>query len=81
MVQVIQFKVNDNYIQLILSMLQSLKSGMIEDLSVIKNGSKQIVKNNTPKESDIFSKTSGIISSQNIDPIEWQNSMRSEWDR
>ena len=79
--QVIQFKVNDNYIQLILSMLQSLKSGMIEDLSVIKNGSKRVVNNNSSKDSDIFSKTSGMILSQNIDPIEWQNSMRSEWDR
>jgi len=76
--QVIQFKVNDNYIQLILSMLQSLKGGIIEDLSVIKNGTKH---NFNSEESDIFSKTSGIISSHNIDPIEWQNSMRSEWDR
>ena len=77
--QVIQFKVNDNYIQLILSMLQSLKSGIIEDLSIIKNDSKESVPN--MEDGDIFSKTSGIISSHNIDPIEWQNSMRSEWDR
>ena len=79
MVQVIQFKVSDNYIQLILSILQSLKSGIIEDLSVIKNGSKQNVPN--VEDSDIFSKTSGMISSHNIDPLEWQNNMRSEWDR
>jgi hypothetical protein len=77
--QVIQFKVNDNYIQLILSMLQSLKSGIIEDLSIIKNDSKESVPN--MENGDIFSKTSGIISSHNIDPIEWQNSIRSEWDR
>ena len=77
--QVIQFKVNDNYIQLILSMLQSLKSGIIEDLSIIKNDSKESVPN--MEDGDIFSKTSGIISSHNIDPIEWQNSIRSEWDR
>jgi len=79
-VQVIQFKVNDNYIQLILSILQSLKSGMIEDLSIIKNGSKKLVNPNS-EDSDIFSKISGMISSHNIDPLEWQNSMRSEWDR
>ncbi len=76
--QVIQLKVNDNYLQLILSMLKSLKSGIIEDLSVIKNETKHTSNN---VESDIFSKTSGILSSHNIDPIEWQNSMRSEWDR
>jgi len=80
-VQVIQFKVNDNYIQLILSMLQSLKNGIIEDLSIIKNGSKQIVNSDSSKDIDIFSKTAGIILSHNIDPIEWQNSIRSEWDR
>ena len=78
--QVIQFKVNDNYIQLILSMLQSLKNGIIEDLSIIKNGSKQIVSSSS-KDIDIFSRTAGMISSHNIDPIEWQNSIRSEWDR
>ena len=30
---------------------------------------------------DIFSQTAGLLSSQNIDPIAWQNQMRSEWDR
>ena len=30
---------------------------------------------------DIFSKTAGILSSEDIDPIEWQNEMRGEWDR
>jgi hypothetical protein len=29
----------------------------------------------------IFSKTAGLLSSQNIDPIKWQNEIRSEWDR
>ena len=37
----------------------------------------------TEKENknDIFSQTAGVLSSQNIDPIAWQNQMRSEWDR
>ncbi len=30
---------------------------------------------------DIFSKTAGILTSQNIDPLEWQNEIRDEWDR
>jgi len=30
---------------------------------------------------DIFSKTAGILSSQDIDPIKWQDEMRGEWDR
>lgn len=28
---------------------------------------------------DIFLKTAGILTSQNVDPIEWQNKIRSEW--
>ncbi|MDQ7085776.1 MAG: hypothetical protein Q9M36_13085 [Sulfurovum sp.] len=30
---------------------------------------------------DIFSKTSGILVSENIDPIAWQDEIRSEWGR
>ena len=33
------------------------------------------------KKDDIFSKTAGLLSSQQIDPIVWQNQIRSEWDR
>ena len=79
--QVIQFKVNENYIQLILSILQNLKKGIIEDLSIIKYDSKKSVKDDSQSDIDIFAKTAGIISSQNIDPIKWQNDIRSEWDR
>jgi len=79
--QVIQFKVNENYIQLILSILRNLKKGIIEDLSIIKYDSKKLVKEDNQNDIDIFAKTAGIISSQNIDPIKWQNDIRSEWDR
>ena len=30
---------------------------------------------------DIIKKTSGILKSRNIDPLEWQKSIREEWDR
>ncbi len=33
------------------------------------------------KKPDIFSQTAGLLSSQQIDPIAWQNQIRSEWDR
>ncbi len=39
--------------------------------------------NNSPKEeqnNDIFSQTAGLLSSQKVDPIAWQNQIRSEWD-
>lgn len=38
------------------------------------------LKNSYNIEQDIFSKTAGILSSRKIDPIEWQNQIRSEWD-
>lgn len=30
------------------------------------------------KDNDIFSKTSGILKTKNIDPLEWQKEMRSD---
>lgn len=30
---------------------------------------------------DIFVKTAGILSGQNVDPLAWQDEMRQEWDR
>jgi len=75
--QTIQFTIDDKYTPTILSLLQSLKEGIISDLSIKSE-------TNTPKKEshdDIFSKTSGILSSHNIDPIEWQERIRSEWDR
>ena len=47
--QTIQFRVSDNYLQIILSLLQSFKKGMIEDLSVVKNESTD---NFTKKKTD-----------------------------
>jgi hypothetical protein len=49
MMQTIQFRVSDNYLQIILSLLQSFKKGMIEDLSVVKNESTD---NFTKKKTD-----------------------------
>jgi hypothetical protein len=39
------------------------------------------VKEEKETKKDIFSRTAGILSSKNIDPIEWQDKMRAEWDR
>ena len=30
---------------------------------------------------NIFLKTSGLLNTKNIDPLAWQEEMRSEWDR
>ncbi len=40
-------------------------------------------KKSVTKQTDdaIFSQTAGILSDQNIDPVKWQRTIRSEWDR
>ena len=52
--QTIQFRVSDNYLQIILSLLQSFKQGMIEDLSVVRNESKDNFIKKKTDEIDIF---------------------------
>jgi len=45
--QTIQFTVNDNYLQIVISLLKNLKQGIIEDLSISTNDNK---KSNNEKE-------------------------------
>jgi len=71
----IQLKVDDNYIDLVLSMLQNLKKDVIKEINILST--KQ---NATKEEDDIFKKTSGLMLHYDIDPIKWQNEIRSEWD-
>lgn len=52
--QTVQFRVSDNYLQIILSLLQSLKQGMIEDLSIVKNNYKQNKTKEKTDETDMF---------------------------
>jgi hypothetical protein len=52
--QTIQFRVNDNYLQIILSLLQNLKQGIIEDLSVVRNNPKDSFVKKKTDEIDIF---------------------------
>jgi hypothetical protein len=52
--QTIQFRVNDNYLQIILSLLQNLKQGIIEDLSVVRNSPKDGFVKKKTDEIDIF---------------------------
>jgi hypothetical protein len=54
LMQTIQFRVNDNYLQIILSLLQNLKQGIIEDLSVVRNSPKDGFVKKKTDEIDIF---------------------------
>ncbi len=33
------------------------------------------------RSDDIFSKTSGLLKNRKIDPVNWQNKIRNEWER
>jgi len=38
------------------------------------------ISNPDSKNPDILRKTSGILKNRNIDPLKWQQNIRSEWD-
>lgn len=38
------------------------------------------ISNPDKKNQDILRKTSGILKNRNIDPLKWQQNLRSEWD-
>ena len=76
--QIIQFKINDEYKHVVTTLLKNLKRGIIKDLTIINDNKQKSV---NKSKIDIFSKTSGLLKSKNIDPIQWQNEIRSEWDR
>lgn len=51
--QTIQFTVNDNYLQIVVSILKNLKQGIIKDLSIMNNDSNK-PNNKRMDNSDMF---------------------------
>ena len=75
----ITININHSIYEHIMFFLKSLPKNLIQIESEIEV-KKQPKKTSTSKENSIFSKTSGLLSSQNIDPLEWQNKVRNEWE-
>ena len=71
--QRIQLDVSDDIFDNVMFFLENLPKNKIR-LNFDSSPKKE-------KRDDIFSQTAGLLSSQDIDPIAWQNQMRSEWDR
>jgi len=71
--QRIQLDISNDIYDKVMFFLENLPKNKIT-LNV-DNSSKNI-----SNKDDIFSQTAGILSSQKIDPIAWQNQIRSEWD-
>ena len=77
--QIVQFKVNDNYLDIVLTLLKNLKIDIIKELKVIKNN------NETPHTSKIdeqekLDKVKGILRNRIVDPVEYQRALRDEWE-
>ena len=78
--QTIQFKVEDNYIQTILTLLNSLKQDMVKELKVIKNS--KITNDISKSEEQIkLDRVKGILKNRISNPMEYQRRLRDEWER
>ena len=70
--------IEDSKADLFLNILKSFKDDMVRDIRIIDNNhknSKKPHRSSNPK-SDAF----GIIKDSDIDPVKWQESLRSEND-
>ena len=79
--QTIQFKVNDNYLNIVLTLLDNLKKDMVKELMVIKDTK---VINNSISQSDEqikLDRVKGILKNRIADPMEYQRTLRDEWER
>lgn len=73
--QTIQFKVDDNYVNVVLTLLDNLKKDMVKDLTVINN--------DVPKtdEQMKLDQVKGILKNKIPDPVAYQRVLRDEWER
>jgi len=74
LMQTIQFKVDDNYLNIILTLLDNLKIDIIKELKVIKEPSKS-------DEQIKLDRVKGILKNRISDPMDYQRELRKEWER
>jgi len=78
--QTVQFKVNDNYLDIVLTLLKNLKIDIIKELKVIKNGN-EISNISKIDEQEKLDRVKGILRNRIADPVEYQRALRDEWER
>jgi len=71
LMQTIQFKVDDNYLNIILTLLDNLKIDIIKELKVIKEPSKS-------DEQIKLDRVKGILKNRISDPMDYQRELRKE---
>ena len=77
--QTIQFKVSDNYLNVVLTLLDNLKIDIIKELKVIKNN--KITTISRTDEQIKLDQVKGILKNRISDPVAYQRALRDEWDR
>ena len=77
--QTIQFKVNDNYLNIILTLLNNLKRDMVKELKVIKDNQPTSI--SKTEEQIKLDEVKGILKNKIADPMEYQRRLRDEWER
>ncbi len=78
--QTIQFKVSDNYLNIVLTLLNNLKMDIVKELKVIKDNS-EIPKISKTDEQLKLDQVKGILKNRISDPMEYQRGLRDEWER
>jgi len=72
--QTIQFKVSDNYLNVVLTLLDNLKIDIIKELKVIKNN--KITKISRTDEQIKLDQVKGILKNRISDPVAYQRALR-----
>lgn len=78
--QTIQFKVSDNYLNIVLTLLNNLKIDIIKELKIIKDNN-EITKISKTDEQIKLDQVKGILKNRISNPIEYQRELRAEWER
>ncbi|MCH9740382.1 MAG: hypothetical protein K0U38_06030 [Epsilonproteobacteria bacterium] len=79
--QTIQFKVDDNYLNIVLTLLDNLKKDMVKELMVIKDN--KVINTSVSKSDEQIKldRVKGILKNRIADPMEYQRALRDEWER
>jgi len=78
--QTIQFKVDDSYLNIVLTLLDNLKIDIVKELMVIKDN--KVINSISKSDEQIkLDRVKGILKNRISDPMEYQRKLRDEWER
>jgi len=77
--QTIQLKVEDSSLGIVMTLIENLKKDIVKDVKIINNSSTDDKpKSDKQKKLD---QVKGILKNRIPDPMEYQRTLRDEWDR